>query len=82
MYELSKTVQAEEGKKPVCRESIFNLIKTDIKSFEVETVLSEEDFRLLRLSFHCGKKESFIACQKLYEALTPKSVPPGLPKRE
>ena len=36
LYELSKTVQAEEGKKPVCRESIFNLIKTDINSFDNE----------------------------------------------
>ena len=72
LYELSKTVQAEEGKKSVCRESIFNLIKTDINSFEVETVLSEEDFRLLRLNFHCGKKESFIACQKFFEAVNNK----------
>ena len=69
LYELSKTVQESEGTKPVCRESIFNLIKTDINSFEVETVLAQEDFRLFRFAFHCGKKENFIACQRLYEAV-------------
>lgn len=69
LYELSKTVQESEGKKPVCRESIFNLIKTDINSFEVETVLAPEDFRLFRFAFHCGKKENFIACERLFEAV-------------
>ena len=69
LCELSKTVQESEGKKPVCRESIFNLIKTDINSFEVETVLAPEDFRLFRFAFHCGKKENFIACERLFEAV-------------
>ena len=69
LCELSKTVQESEGKKPVCRESIFTLIKTDINSFEVETLLAPEDFRLFRFAFHCGKKENFIACQRLYESV-------------
>ena len=72
LCELSKTVQESEGEKPVCRESIFNLIKTDINSFEVETVLAPEDFRLFRFAFHCGKKENFIACERLFEAVKTK----------
>ena len=69
LAELSKTTQASLGQKPVERDSIYNLIKTDINSFEVETVLAENDWRLLRLSFHCGKKDNFMQCKALYEAV-------------
>ena len=69
LVELSKSVQKEMGQKKVCRESIFNLLKTDINSFEVETVLSPEDFRLYRFHFDCSKKENFIACKALYESV-------------
>ena len=67
LYELSKTSQKELGLESVNNESIFNLIKTDINSFEVETLMADEDWRLLRLKFDCGKKESFFACKALFD---------------
>ncbi|MCR4743296.1 MAG: spiro-SPASM protein [Treponema sp.] len=67
LYELSKSSQQELGKQPVNNESLFNLIKTDINSFEVETLMAEQDLRLLRLRFDCSKKENFFACQALFE---------------
>ena len=66
LKELSKTTAKATGDQKVTRHSIMDIIKTDINSFEVETVLAPVDWRLLRLAFDCRKKETFIACQKLY----------------
>ena len=68
LAELSKTTQVPLGEQPVTREAIYNLINTDINSFDVETIISDTDWRLLRLSFHCGKKDNFMQCKALYEA--------------
>ncbi|WP_027727723.1 spiro-SPASM protein [Treponema sp. C6A8] len=68
LAELARTSQAEEGAKTVCRETIWNLLKTDINSFEVESELSENDWRLLRLKFACGNKDEFLQCKALYQA--------------
>lgn len=65
LSELAKGSQAEEGRKPVCRETIFNLIKCDINSFEVESEISETDWRLLRLRFCCESKDTFLQCRNL-----------------
>lgn len=51
----------------VTHDSIFNVMKADINSFDLEAVMSEKDYRLLRLDFSCDKKENFIASKKLYE---------------
>ena len=45
----------------------ITLIKTDINSFDVETVISDTDWRLLRLAFHCGKKDNFMQCKALFD---------------
>lgn len=66
LAELGKTTAKAEGEKELCRESIFNLIKTDINSFDVESVIASEDWRLLRFAFHCGSKDSFMQCQGLW----------------
>lgn len=71
---LSETLQKETGDRPVTRSSLFDLIKTDINSFEIETVLAEEDYRLLRYSFECGKKETFISCKALFDSLENKDL--------
>lgn len=67
LLELSKTTAAELGSQKITRHSIFDMIKTDINSFEVETVLAPVDWRLFRFAFDCRKKENFIACQRLFE---------------
>lgn len=66
LAELAKTTAKAEGEKELCRESIFNLIKTDINSFDVESVIAPNDWRLLRFAFHCGSKDSFMQCQGLW----------------
>lgn len=66
LSELSMTLQKEVGEKEVCRTSIFDLIKTDINSFEIETVISDEDYRLFRLHFNCGTKANLLACTNLF----------------
>ncbi len=67
LAELSKTTQKPLGDSPVSRDAIYNLIKTDINSFDVETIIAESDWRLLRLAFHCGKKDNFMQCKALFE---------------
>lgn len=69
LLELSKTTQAEEGDKPLCRESLYNLIKSDINSFEVEAELSDTDWRLFRFKFCCQNKDTFLQAKGLFEAL-------------
>lgn len=64
---LSKDTQKVEGEKNITRESIFNIMKGDINSFEIETEISPDDFRLLRLDFSCSTKSNMLACQKLFE---------------
>ena len=71
LAELSKTTQASLGEQPVTREGLYNLIKTDINSFDVEAVIADTDWRLLRLSFHCGIKDNFLQCKALFDAAKP-----------
>lgn len=58
---------AAEGAKKVKEDSIFSVIKTDINSFEIETVLSQKDYRMLRLDFSCSTLSGKTACTRLYE---------------
>ncbi|MCQ2591998.1 MAG: spiro-SPASM protein [Treponema sp.] len=67
LCELAKTSQKSEGEKTVSRSCVYNLIKTDINSFEVESLISDKDFRLFRFAFHCGKKDNFLASRQLYK---------------
>lgn len=71
LKELSKTTAKATGDQKITRHSLMDIIKTDINSFEVETVLAPVDWRLFRFAFDCRKKETFIACQKLYEFSAP-----------
>ena len=67
LAELAKTSQKALGDSPVTRDGIYNLIKTDINSFDVETIIADTDWRLLRLAFHCGKKDNFMQCKALFD---------------
>lgn len=66
---LCANTQKELGEKLVSRDTIFAALKTDINSFEIETVLAPEDWRLYRLSFACDTREKFLACRALYEEI-------------
>ena len=68
LAEAEKEADVADGKaveKPFNRESIFSLIKSDINSFEVESMLSPEDFRLYRLDFSVSTKRGRLCCEKL-----------------
>ncbi|MBO4759493.1 MAG: hypothetical protein J5505_05485, partial [Spirochaetaceae bacterium] len=67
LAELAKSTQKTLGDAPVTRDGIYNHIKTDINSFDVETIIADSDFRLLRLAFHCGKKDNFLQSKALFE---------------
>lgn len=56
-------------------DSLFNIIKADINSFDLEVVMSEKDYRLLRLDFSCDKKENFIACKNLFNKASDLKTP-------
>lgn len=70
---LKNQGENKENNSPLARNFLYELIKKDINSFEVETVLSESDWRLFRFSFCTEKKENFIACKELYEKIISKS---------
>lgn len=69
LKELSKTVSQEAGKHPVSQESIFDVIKGDINSFEIETEIPDHDFRLLRMNFVCDNKINFLSSLALLNKL-------------
>lgn len=66
LSELIKT-KDDLNNQTVTKTSIFDLIKTDINSFEIETEISENDWRLYRFDFSCDKKENYLSCVKLFE---------------
>lgn len=74
LHNLSLTHQKEIGQKAVSKQSIFDLIKTDINSFEIETVIADKDWRLLRYNFDCSIKDYFISCKNLFEVLCKNNI--------
>lgn len=71
LIELARGVYAQSGEKKLSRSGIFDFLKNDINSFEIETVLSENDWRLFRFSFCADKKTNFLGCCTLYEKAGP-----------
>ena len=64
----SLSQQKKIGSEIVKRDSIMSLLKTDINSFEIETVLAPKDWRLYRLSFECSTKAGFYSCRAVYDS--------------
>ena len=48
-------------------DSIFEILKTDINSFEIETYISDDDYRFPRFSFICSNKNTSLLCKKLFD---------------
>ena len=65
----------ELGELPASNECIFNVMKADINSFEIESVIAPKDFRMLRFDFSCSQKRNFVACQKLYTNALKNEIP-------
>ena len=66
LSELSKTSLKGEGEKAVDREALFSVMRGDINSFEIETLIADVDYRLLRFSFEASSKINFLACKNLF----------------
>ena len=66
LAELSKMNLKSEGEKPVDREAIFSVMQGDINSFEIETLIADEDYRLLRFNFEASTKINFLSCKNLF----------------
>ena len=62
------------------RRSVFSLIEKDINSFDIETEISPDDQRLLRVSLFPDTKRNFIQLKKLMRILSDEKG--GLPKQE
>lgn len=67
LVRLAKTTQSDLGSASVTKDSIYNLIKTNVNAFEIESVIAPKDYRMLRLNFSCREKRNLIACKKLYD---------------
>lgn len=64
---LTESVQKKEGDKAASRDGIFSVMKGDINSFEIETMLSDEDYRMLRVEFECSDKINFEVCKNAFD---------------
>ena len=66
---LSENTYAEAGKNKITRTSVYDFLKLDINSFEIEVEVCDEDLGLLRLYFDAGTKLNFRSCLALFEKL-------------
>lgn len=58
-------ILAEKNSIPMERGAVFSAIQKDINSFDIETDISEEDIRYLRLSLTADTKRNFIMLENL-----------------
>ena len=67
--EMPSRLQAYAGKvKSVNRETIFDLIRIDINSYDIETELAPADQRLLRVSLTADTERNFLLLKRLVSA--------------
>jgi spiro-SPASM protein len=72
---LADGVQKVAGDAAVSKAGIFSVMKGDVNSFEIETVIAPKDWRQLRLDFSCTEKASFVACKRLFDEAVRQSIP-------
>ena len=60
---------AKDNAACVSRTSIFDVLKTDINAFEIETEIAPKDLRSLRVSLYCGTKRDALQCKRLYSLM-------------
>lgn len=59
--------------KAVEKDSLFELLKTDINSFEIETLISPEDFRISRIELCTRTKRGRVLCENLEVLISEKA---------
>lgn len=60
---------AKENLTPVSPTVLFDVLKTDINSFEIETEIAPKDLRYLRLNLFCDTKRNTLQCTRLFNIL-------------
>ena len=65
---LAEGTQKSAGSMRASRDALFSIMKGDINSFEIETVIAPKDYRMLRLTLACGSKADTLACEHLFAA--------------
>lgn len=77
LFLLQKLLKMDLYKNIACQSasqnSLFYVIERDINSYEVEDVICDDDYRLLRLSLNCSCKQNFISCVNLYNKILPQN---------
>ncbi|NLM01607.1 MAG: spiro-SPASM protein [Treponema sp.] len=53
--------------KLLTRQAIFETLKTDINSFDIETLISDHDYRYLRFNFACNSKHNALLCKRAFD---------------
>ena len=56
---------ARENLEPVARNAVFETVKKDINSFDIETDIAPVDLRQLRLTLACDTKRNALLCEAL-----------------
>ncbi len=64
---LAESSQKAAGEKPFSRDGLFEIMSGDINSFEIETVLADKDYRMLRFNFECTTKAGLKLCTRLFD---------------
>lgn len=70
---LCEKIAGEQGSAAVTKDAIFDVIKSDINSFEIETQIASRDYRLLRMNFLCDGHANFLSAKNLANALVEKN---------
>ena len=61
------------------RDALFTIIQRDINAFDIETLLAEDDMRLLRIELNCSSRRNWLLCKRVAEAATPATTSPSSP---
>lgn len=72
--ELSKESLKATGDKKAERTALFSIMSGDINSFEIETLIADKDYRMLRLNLEASSKTGLFLCKTLYELAKDNSV--------
>jgi spiro-SPASM protein len=59
---------------PINSRVLFEVMKSRVNSFEVETLIAPKDVRFYRFDFSCVTKRALLVCQNLYKAASERGV--------
>lgn len=58
---------SEKQKQEIKRDSLFTTIQQDINAFDIETEISPQDLRLLRIHLCCDTKRNWMLTKRVYD---------------